>query len=170
MPRHATHPLACSSYSSSPMKDDLEAGRSAPWEAPRQGNCSTVAGIIVDQRQQQQKQPATVTAGDSGGSSGGLWKLIQGDESQYVDTGPHYPNSSTNFNSQVVVVATSCWECCRLTYASQKHCVCTAPHCTSPYRTALHCTALHCTALHCSALHCAALRCAALHCTALHCN
>lgn len=30
----------------------------------------------------------------------GLWKIITGDEKQYAWTGPHYPNSSTDFNSQ----------------------------------------------------------------------
>jgi hypothetical protein len=48
----------------------------------RSGNCSTVVGLIVDE------------------GSDGLWKLIVGDENQYVRTGPHYPNSSTNFDSQ----------------------------------------------------------------------
>lgn len=51
--------------------------------SPRQGNCSSVIGLIVDE------------------GADGLWKLITGDENQYVWTGPHYPNSSTDFDSQV---------------------------------------------------------------------
>lgn len=51
--------------------------------SPRQGNCSSVIGLIVDEGED------------------GLWKLLTGDEKQYVWTGPHYPNSSTDFDSQV---------------------------------------------------------------------
>ena len=57
----------------------------------RSGNCSTVVGLIVDE-----------------GSEGGLWKLLLGDESQYVGTGPRYPNSSTNFDSQDPVYTKHC--------------------------------------------------------------
>lgn len=52
-------------------------------QLPTKGNCSIVAGIIADD-------------GD-----GKLWKLIMGDEKQYVGTGEFYPNSTTgDFDSQ----------------------------------------------------------------------
>ena len=65
----------CASYSWSPQYDD------PAWQLPVGDNCTTVSAIIVD-------------------DADGLWKLITGDEKQYVTTGPHYPNSTTNFNSQ----------------------------------------------------------------------
>jgi hypothetical protein len=89
---------ACSSYSTSPLYDDEAAGRKTPWEVPdnsdKTGNCTTVSGIIVDQR----SRADGVSAADG---VPGLWKLLTGDESQYVDVGPYYPNSTTNFDSQV---------------------------------------------------------------------
>lgn len=33
----------------------------------------------------------------------GIWKLITGDEKQYCDTGPFFPNRSTDFESQLIV-------------------------------------------------------------------
>jgi len=69
-----TAPL-CSSYSSPQLYDD------SAVEAPTTGKCSTVVGLISDDAR-------------------GLWKLIIGDEAQYVGTGEFYPNSTTNFNSQ----------------------------------------------------------------------
>ena len=49
--------------------------------ADPQQNCTTVATLIVDEESH-------------------LWKLITGDEKQYVGTGAEYPNASTNFESQ----------------------------------------------------------------------
>jgi hypothetical protein len=70
--------------------------------------CTTVAGLIWDQR----KAPAIDSpslaheAGDGrrgailgGGRGGYLWKLLTGDVEQDVYTGPHFPNSSTDFVS-----------------------------------------------------------------------
>ena len=68
---------------SSVMMPVYSVGSGMGLPSPRQGNCSSVIGLIVDE------------------GADGLWKLITGDENQYVWTGPHYPNSSTDFDSQV---------------------------------------------------------------------
>lgn len=78
----------CASISLPRTYDDSLHGAALP--SAREGNCSSVIGLIVDE-------------GDDG-----LWKLITGDEKQYVWTGPHYPNSSTDFNSQDPVYTKHC--------------------------------------------------------------
>ena len=47
--------------------------------------CTTVSGIIIDERSE---------------NGGRLWKLLTGDVTQNIYTGPHYPNASTNEFSQ----------------------------------------------------------------------
>ena len=46
------------------------------------------------------------------GPDSGLWKLILGDESQYIWTGPNYPNITTNFDSQNPVYTKHCGNGC----------------------------------------------------------
>ena len=55
--------------------------------APDLGNCTTVSGLIVDER----------------GSGGTLWKILTGDVQQDLFTGPHYPNITTNEHSNEFV-------------------------------------------------------------------
>ena len=91
----------CTSYSGeggqwSPRYDDSEAYAVAPARgAPKGSRCSTLAGIIVDE-----------------GEGKPLWKLLLGDEKQYAKTGPHYPNSSTNFDSQADAYLRHCGNGC----------------------------------------------------------
>lgn len=77
----------CHSYGSSPIYDNPF------WELP-DGNCTTVTGLIVDE------------------GANGLWKLMTGDEKQYVGTGPHYPNSTTDFDSQDPIFIKHCGNGC----------------------------------------------------------
>ena len=82
----------CTSYSDSPRYDDSAAYAAAPaLGAPTGARCSTLSGIIVD---------------EGGGKP--LWKLLMGDEKQYVKTGPHYPNITTNFDSQAPAYTGHC--------------------------------------------------------------
>lgn len=62
---------------------------------PKDGNCSTVVGVVVDD------------------GEGHLWKLILGDENQYVGTGELYPNISTgDFDSQAAKYTRHCGSGC----------------------------------------------------------
>lgn len=64
------------------------------WELPVDGSCSTVVGLISDE-------------------DNGLWKVILGDESQYVGVGPAYPNTSTpGFDSQSKQYVRNCGHGC----------------------------------------------------------
>jgi hypothetical protein len=89
----------CSSYRGlheAQMYD--EHGRAAARQvrlAPKGARCTTVTGVIHDD------------------GNGKLWKLMTGDEKQYVQTGPAYPNSTTgDFNSQDAQWTRSCGDGC----------------------------------------------------------
>jgi len=69
----STAPL-CATYAATPYYDDAIA---PPGDA---GRCTTVSGLIVDERSK----------------SGGLWKLLTGEVDEAVYTGPHWPNVSTS--------------------------------------------------------------------------
>ena len=62
---------------------------------PKDARCTTVTGVILDD------------------GKGHLWKLMTGDERQYIQTGPHYPNSTTgDFNSQDDKWVRHCGDAC----------------------------------------------------------
>ena len=78
-PSNLTAAPACSSYSNGALTHGL-GGFVLPAPAPLPGNCTSVSGLIVDERRQ----------------GGGLWKLITGDLAMNFHQGPKFPNSSTN--------------------------------------------------------------------------
>lgn len=87
---------ACSSYAGVPLYDESEGSSAWSDVSGRAGNCSTVVGLIIDE------------------GKGGLWKLLLGDEQQYSWTGPHYPNKTTNFDSQDPIYTKHCGNGCLL--------------------------------------------------------
>ena len=82
-PTNLTNAPLCSSYTLPPLYDSRLSG--VATNLPASGRCTTVSGIIVDF------------------GTKGLFKLMTGDEKQNVTTGPAFPNSTTNFESQDVV-------------------------------------------------------------------
>ena len=74
-----TNAPLCSSYNgATPYYDDPHVLGDEIAPAPKQGRCTTVSGIIVDE------------------GAAGLWKLLTGDVEQDMYTGPHYPNATTD--------------------------------------------------------------------------
>jgi hypothetical protein len=84
----STAPL-CASYGAVHLYDALG------YEVPKGPNatCTTASGLISD-------EPS------------GMFKLMTGDEAQYYDTGPHFPNATTNSNSQDPKYTRACGNGC----------------------------------------------------------
>jgi len=93
-----TNAPLCSSYHMDEAQMYDEHGKEAARRVrglPKDARCTTVTGVILDD------------------GKGHLWKLMTGDERQYIQTGPHYPNSTTgDFNSQDDKWVRHCGDAC----------------------------------------------------------